>query len=116
MHCQGKCIIIDYELIENIKLTTKKIYDEFSDLPVSRQRKAQMRNKEKGLCEQCGSSKHTKYPRHYKKEYNKYKKIERSKLYMELKKHYSRKVSYKTDISRVNILIKSFKFTGQDVL
>ncbi len=33
--------------------STKKIYDEFTDLPVSRQRKKQLRNIRDGLCSVC---------------------------------------------------------------
>ena len=36
-----------------------KIFDEFSDLPISRQRKLHLRNVKKGLCH-CGQEKATK--------------------------------------------------------
>ena len=32
----------------------RKIIDEFTDLPVSHQRKSQLRNRKRGLCENCG--------------------------------------------------------------
>ena len=35
------------------KYGPKPIIDEFTDLPVSRQRKKQLRNIKKGLCEKC---------------------------------------------------------------
>ena len=38
----------------------RKIHDEFTDLPVSRQRKKQLRNVKNGLCPICGQPKVTK--------------------------------------------------------
>lgn len=35
-------------------MTTKKIIDEFTDLPISRQRKYQLRRVKKGVCISCG--------------------------------------------------------------
>ena len=36
------------------KRSTRKIHDEFTDLPVSRQRKSQLRRQRDGLCIICG--------------------------------------------------------------